>query len=102
LAPDDWQTWREVRLAALADAPYAFGSTLAREQSFDDATWRSRVAQDDGMVALALADGQPVGTIATYTPPLAEAPMLVAAWVEASARGRGMAPHSRQRARTVP
>jgi GNAT superfamily N-acetyltransferase len=90
LGPDDWRTWRDVRLAALADAPYAFGSTLAREQSFDKATWRSRLAPDNGMSAVALAAGKPVGAIATYTPPLAEAPMLVAAWVQAGARGRGV------------
>jgi GNAT superfamily N-acetyltransferase len=35
LTPDDWPVWRELRLAALAEAPYAFGSRLA--------DWRSQV-----------------------------------------------------------
>jgi RimJ/RimL family protein N-acetyltransferase len=90
LGPDDWCTWRDVRLTALADAPYAFGSALATEQAFDETTWRSRVAPDNGMTAIAIAADKPVGAIGTYTPPMAGSPMLVAAWVDAGARGRGV------------
>lgn len=39
-----WQTYRDVRLRALATDPDAFGSNLAREQAFDDARWIEQAA----------------------------------------------------------
>ena len=46
IGPDDWQAFRDLRLRALAAEPWAFGSTLAREQAFTEAHWKQRIFRD--------------------------------------------------------
>jgi hypothetical protein len=64
VAPEDWQRLRDVRLAALAESPEMFGSTLAKEQSFDEAEWRGRAARP--ATFLASRDGVDVGMAGVY------------------------------------
>ena len=42
-APQEWQTYRDLRLRALAESPDAFGSTLAAEGDRSDANWSNRL-----------------------------------------------------------
>jgi ribosomal protein S18 acetylase RimI-like enzyme len=97
LVPGDWELSRRVRLAALAEAPYAFMSTLGRELGFDDQVWRERLGLATAATFLAWQDGEPAGTATGK----AEDPddefavpgawQLVGMWVDPLARGAGVA-----------
>lgn len=43
--PDEWKTYRNLRLRALLDSPDAFGSTHEAEATRTDAMWSARVAE---------------------------------------------------------
>ena len=85
MSPGDWSDLRRIRLAALADAPQAFSSTLERETAFDEAMWRSRTAR----TALAWQDQTAVGMVSWITPVGGSTAQLVALWVTGEARGTG-------------
>jgi GNAT superfamily N-acetyltransferase len=91
VGPDEWELLRDVRLAALAEAPYAFGSTYAREAAFTEEQWRGRLASRSlTLFAFAdgLADGQPAGIAGGYVEDgVAD---LVSMWVRPVARGLGV------------
>ena len=65
LVADDWEQARDARLAALAEAPYAFSSTLERELAFTEDVWRGRAGSGrtfgafDGRLIVGLATGLP-------------------------------------------
>lgn len=92
LEPDDWPAWREVRLAALAEAPQAFASTLAKEQGYDEATWRNWLHPDRGMKAIASSETELVGVVGAWVPNDRDGAVeLYSMWVRPSWRGRGIA-----------
>ncbi len=97
LTPADWAVSREVRLTALAEAPYAFMSTLAREQAFSEDIWRQRLASASAATFLAWTGSMPAGTATgkiddpddEFAVPGAW--QLVGMWVAPQARGTGIA-----------
>lgn len=96
LRPQEWQAYRAIRLRALADAPEAFGSTLAREEALPDETWSARVAQSavSGIdcALVAEVDGVPAGLLwAKVDAQDAGRVNLFQMWVAPEARGRGLA-----------
>jgi ribosomal protein S18 acetylase RimI-like enzyme len=48
---DDWQALRDIRLEALRDAPYAFGSSYEREAAFGEPDWLRRIARGGNFLA---------------------------------------------------
>lgn len=85
LTADDWELWRSVRLRALADAPDAFGSTLARERGFAESDWRRRLA---GASVVVLHEGRAVACGSAFESRAGYA-AVVAMWVDPGHRGRG-------------
>lgn len=88
IGPDDWIDWRDLRLAALLDAPAAFGSTYASQRARSEAEWRDRLDPANGVALIASVDGQAAGMAAGYLvePGVVE---LISMWVDPAARGRG-------------
>jgi GNAT superfamily N-acetyltransferase len=78
---------RDVRLRALRDAPYAFGSTYERESAFGPEEWAQRIATP---VFAALDDGRALGMAGGYVDERQET-VLWGMWVDPAARGRGLA-----------
>ena len=87
---EDWRLWRELRLAALAEAPHAFGATLADWQGVGDhpARWRARL-NGVALNLVAEVEGQAVG-MASGTRPDAGEVELLSFWVAPWARGKGV------------
>jgi GNAT superfamily N-acetyltransferase len=87
----DWQALRGIRLAALLDAPDAFGSTYAREAAFAEADWQRRIATGGTFLAYLpeVSASEPAGLAGGYqeSPGTVE---LVSMYVRPPARGRGV------------
>ncbi|MEU6439908.1 GNAT family N-acetyltransferase [Streptomyces sp. NPDC047046] len=89
LAPADWPLWRDLRRAALADAPHAFRSRLADWGPREEDRWRARLALPGAYHLAAFVDGRAVGTTSGL-PAGDGAVELHSVWVATAARGRGV------------
>jgi ribosomal protein S18 acetylase RimI-like enzyme len=88
LRSSDWQTLRALRVAALTDAPDAFGSSLPDAQRFTETDWRAQL--DDKALFAARVGDRHVGIgggIAGDDPRDAE---LISMWVDPHYRGRAV------------
>ena len=92
LAPDDWATWRHLRLAALGEAPYAFGSQLADWAGEGDVEerWRGRLGIPGSHNVVAMLDGHGVGMASGVPTADVGVVELISMWVAPGARGRGV------------
>ncbi|HYR40257.1 MAG TPA: GNAT family N-acetyltransferase [Methylomirabilota bacterium] len=89
---------RTLRLHALADAPTAFGSTLAREEAFPESVWHERAAGGaeggDRITFIAEQDGRWVGLVTGLAEdpedPKQSGPVLVGMFVDGTERRHGV------------
>jgi ribosomal protein S18 acetylase RimI-like enzyme len=90
LTPDDWPLWRAARLAALAEAPRAFGSRLADWQGDGDREerWRARLELEGSYNLIVLRDGEPVGMASGIPGDELGTAELISMWVAPQARGQ--------------
>lgn len=112
MTPDDWERVRVLRLAALADSPDVFSSTLAREEGFGEETWRGRLSgptqfkaeaghrdiqldtpvPSQAVTFIAESGGEDMGMATVLIVDEPGTALVVGVWVSPSARGQGVAP----------
>ncbi len=63
LGPDDAPAYRSIRLEGLADAPSAFGASLAEDTALGEDEWRDRLGRN---FAYGVFDGEELGGIAGF------------------------------------
>jgi len=88
IGPDDWKAWSELRLAALSEAPEAFGSKYADWVDAPEERWRERLSVTGAYQVIASIDGTPAGMAGGF--PDGDTAELVSMWVAPAGRGKGV------------
>lgn len=87
----DWDILKEIRLAALLDAPTAFGVTHSAAMANTELQWRDRAAhRGPGRFTLAMRNGVAVGIVGRVLHSPTES-NLIAMWVTPAERGTPVA-----------
>jgi ribosomal protein S18 acetylase RimI-like enzyme len=94
IAPQNLALFKAVRLRALEDAPYAFGSTLSREATLSEAEWLSRAQRWNGVAGigyLAVESGRAFGIAGALvdTADITRA-QVVSVWAAPERRRKGL------------
>jgi ribosomal protein S18 acetylase RimI-like enzyme len=90
LRTDQVDLLQDVRLRALADAPWAYGSSHAREEEYTRERWEWFADQQDAAIYVAVDGEAAVGMAGGFFPEEGVV-MLWGMWVAPEARGRGLA-----------
>jgi GNAT superfamily N-acetyltransferase len=93
--PADGPLLKELRLAALLDSPFAFGSTYDAEANLTDEEWTLRATRsssgNDSVLFLAWLGGRPSGIVGGYRPGQSVGAVeLVSMWTAPHARRTGL------------
>jgi GNAT superfamily N-acetyltransferase len=90
VSEDGWRAWREIRLAALAEAPDSFADTLAGAAALPEHDWRAMTRA--GAIFVATAGPERVGVAAGVPRESPAERGLGAMWVAPPWRGSSAAP----------
>jgi GNAT superfamily N-acetyltransferase len=90
IGPDDWKSWSRLRLAALEEAPFAFGSQLADWVDAPEERWRERLSAPGAYQVIASIDGTPAGMAGGFPGEDGASAELVSMWVAPAGRGKGV------------
>jgi ribosomal protein S18 acetylase RimI-like enzyme len=86
--------FKEVRLRALKEAPYAFGSTYAHEAQFDEAEWKRRAEKwrgERGIGFIAMDEGVACGIAGSFlVAEDATRAQLISMWTAPTHRRKGV------------
>ena len=88
VGPDEWEVFRDVRLASLLDAPGAFGAAYADWVDAPESRWRARLT-DVPFTMVATLDGRGVGVVSGAVSD--DHVELISMWVAPDRRGTGLA-----------
>ena len=89
IGPDEWEAFRDLRLRALREAPYAFGSRYDDWVRAPESRWRDRLANVP-LNLVARHDGELVG-MASGVLDGEETAEVISMWVDPAARRSGVA-----------
>ncbi len=89
IGPDEWEVFRDLRLRALREAPYAFGSRYDDWAEAPEERWRDRLA-NVSLNVVARMGGELVG-MASGVVGSEDGAELISMWVDPAARGSGVA-----------
>lgn len=95
-APDEWRTYRDLRLRSLSDSPDAFGSKLEFEQNHSDAHWSQRLISGTQspleLPLMAQLSAEPIGLAwGRVDPSDPETAFVYQMWVDSESRRLGAA-----------
>ncbi|RWM24198.1 MAG: GNAT family N-acetyltransferase [Mesorhizobium sp.] len=92
LDPDDFETFKRIRLEALRAAPEAFASSAAEWENLPDEEWRQRLTNTP--VVVSFRDGEPVGIMGLMrqrASKMAHRATIIMVYLRDSERGGGNA-----------
>lgn len=87
---DEWGQWRALRLRALQEASFAFGSTFGEWKEASESRWRRRLDLPDALNLIAELDASAAGMAGGVPGDRPGTAELVSMWVDPAARGRGV------------